>query len=161
MGRGSNFRQLVCDAAPRLLSLSEEITALPLGPGKWSCKETIGHLIDSATNNHQRFVRAQFTNDLVFHGYDQEQWVISQHYNDEPWEHLINLWKLYNLHLAHIMDGVSPEIRDQLRTEHTLDKIAFRTVEASVPASLDYLMRDYIEHLKNHLDQIFTRFQSE
>jgi hypothetical protein len=59
------------------------------------------------------------------------------------------------------MDGVSPVVRDQLRTEHTLDKIAFRTVEASVPASLDYLMRDYIEHLKNHLDQIFTRFQSE
>jgi hypothetical protein len=155
-----NFRQLVCDSAPRLLSLPDELTVLPPGPGKWSAKETIGHLIDSAANNHQRFVRAQFKSDLIFQGYDQEQWVISQRYNDESWEHLVNLWKLYNLHLAHIMDGVSPAVRDQLRTEHTLDKIAFRTVEASVPATLDYLMRDYIEHLKNHLDQIFTRFQS-
>jgi hypothetical protein len=156
-----NFRQLVYDSVPRLLSLPEELTVLPLGPGKWSARETMGHLIDSAANNHLRFVRAQFTSDLLFQGYDQEKWVTSQHYNDESWDHVVNLWNFYNLHLAHIMDGVTPAVRDQLRSEHTLDKIAFRTVEASEPATLDYLMRDYVEHLKNHLDQIFNRFQAE
>lgn len=149
-----NFKNIVCDAASRLSTISEEAAAKPIAPGKWSPKEIMGHLIDSASNNHQRFVRAQFTDDLVFDGYDQEHWVTSQNYNLEPWDQLINLWKFYNLHLVHVMDQTPTETRDQIRTDHNLDQIAFRVVDVKSPTSLSYLMRDYIEHLKNHLDQI-------
>jgi hypothetical protein len=152
----ADFRQLVEETELRLLSLSESQSSQPLAPGKWSAKQTVGHLIDSAANNHQRFVRGQFTDDLMFPGYNQEEWISSQHYDDEPWQFLLTLWKSYNLHLAHIMAATPAGVRHQPRQRHTLDKIAFNTVDSSAPATLDYLMRDYVDHLKNHLDQIFA-----
>jgi hypothetical protein len=151
-----NFRHLVEETELRLLSLSESQSSQPFGSGKWSAKQTIGHLIDSAANNHQRFVRGQFTDDLVFPGYNQEEWISSQHYDDEPWHFLLTLWKSYNLHLAHVMANTPTKVRHRPRQKHTLDKIAFKTVNLSTPTTLDYLMRDYIDHLKNHLDQIFS-----
>src|SRR6185295_5884016 len=98
-----NFRETINDAVARLSEFSEEESAKPLADSKWSRKEIIGHLIDSAANNHARFVRAQLGDELVFPGYDQEQWVAVQQYADEPWDQLITLWKHYNLHLSHLM----------------------------------------------------------
>ncbi len=75
-----DFRQTIESSAVRLLRISEEESRQPLSPGKWSASEVIGHLIDSAANNHQRFVRAQFRDELVFPGYEQEEWVRVQGY---------------------------------------------------------------------------------
>ena len=75
-----DFRQTIEDSAGRLLSLSSSASQTPPAVGKWSPREVIGHLIDSASNNHQRFVRAQFTDDLEFHGYEQAEWVGVQGY---------------------------------------------------------------------------------
>ncbi|PYS75272.1 MAG: DinB family protein, partial [Acidobacteria bacterium] len=94
-----DFRQTVEDAAGRLLAISEEEASAPRAEGKWSPKEIVGHLIDSASNNHQRFVRAQFTDHLVFPAYEQEAWVRAQGYKDEPWPLLVELWRSFNLHL--------------------------------------------------------------
>ncbi|HEX9422435.1 MAG TPA: hypothetical protein VF899_04280, partial [Pyrinomonadaceae bacterium] len=69
------FRQTINTALEQLLKISAEQSQLPRAAGKWSPKEIIGHLIDSASNNHQRFVRAQFSDDLIFAGYEQEGWV--------------------------------------------------------------------------------------
>ncbi len=80
------LRLLVEESVPRLLALPEAKTSAPLGTGKWSPKETIGHLIDSASCNHDRFVRAQFKEDLVFAGYDQDAWVLMQEYRKAPLE---------------------------------------------------------------------------
>src|SRR4026208_691899 len=90
-------------AAPVLAAMVDMDSAVRPAAGKWSPREIIGHLIDSASNNHQRFVRAQFMDDLVFEGYEQERWVSAQHYNLEPWSMLVGLWKGYNLHLLHVM----------------------------------------------------------
>src|SRR2546423_3704276 len=79
-----DFRRTVEESAARMLSMTEEESRVPRAVGKWSAKETLGHLIDSASNNHQRFVRAQFTDELVFPGYEQERWVRAQAYNEEP-----------------------------------------------------------------------------
>jgi hypothetical protein len=68
-----DFLQTVETSAERLLQIPEEESRRPLSKGKWSAREVIGHLIDSAANNHQRFVRAQFRDDLVFPGYEQEE----------------------------------------------------------------------------------------
>ena len=116
----------------------------------------VGHLIDSASNNHQRFVRAQLKDDLVFEGYAQEGWVGVQRYNDEPWPQLVALWRLYNLHLAHVIAHAPEEMLKREHRLHTLHRIAFEVIEKEQPATLEYLMRDYVGHLKHHLRQIFT-----
>jgi hypothetical protein len=117
----------------------------------------IGHLIDSASNNHQRFVRAQFQEDLVFSGYEQDAWVSVQRYRDAPWEELIALWRSYNLHIARVMEAVPKDERVRLRARHNLDELAWKTVPPNEPASLDYFMSDYVSHLRHHLAQIGIR----
>ena len=106
-----DFRRTIEEASARLLSMTEDESRAPLEEGKWSAKETIGHLIDSASNNHQRFVRGQFRDDLVFDGYEQEEWIRAQSYNAEPWPLIVGLWRHYNLHLAHVMAS-APAVRD-------------------------------------------------
>ena len=149
-----DFRKTIETETNRLLSISNQDSAIPRVEGKWSPKEIIGHLIDSAANNHQRFVRAQFTDDLVFPGYEQEQWVRIQSYQREDWEQLVRLWKHYNLHLVHMMSSVSEESLRKLRSKHNLHQIAWKPVAESEPVTLEYFMRDYVAHLKHHLRQI-------
>jgi hypothetical protein len=150
-----DFVRTVEEASARLLSLTEDESRAPLAEGKWSAKETLGHLIDSASNNHQRFVRAQLKEDLVFEGYEQEAWVRAQVYREEPWPLVVNLWKFYNLHLAHVCRHAPESERLRARREHNLHEIGWAPVEREEPATLEHLMRDYVGHLKNHLRQIF------
>lgn len=150
-----DFRRTVEEASTRLLSISEEESESARASGKWSPKEIIGHLIDSASNNHQRFVRTQFRDDLAFLGYEQEAWVNVQHYRSEPWPQLVALWKNFNLHLAHLMQYVPEDVLKKPRVKHNLYEIAWQTVSKDEPVTLEYLMLDYIGHLKNHLRQIF------
>jgi hypothetical protein len=148
------LRWLVECHAPVLLTFDEVRSARRPAPGKWSPREIIGHLIDSASNNHGRFVRARFRDDLVFDGYDQDAWVAAQQYQDAPWAELVGLWRAFNLHLAHVMD-VTPEAeRLKPRAAHNLDQLAWRALPADRPATLDFFMEDYVEHLKHHLRQI-------
>jgi DinB superfamily len=151
-----DFRLAVEEASNRLLLISEEESMRPRAAGKWSPKEIIGHLIDSASNNHQRFVRTQFRDDLAFLGYEQEAWVNVQHYKIEPWPQLVALWKNFNLHLAHLMKHMPEDIRKKPRIKHNLDEIAWQTVSRDEPVTLEYFMLDYIGHLNNHLRQIFN-----
>jgi hypothetical protein len=151
-----DFRRTIEEAVERLLLIQEMQSLAPLSDGKWSAREIIGHLIDSASNNHQRFVRAQFTDEMVFPPYEQEAWVRVQRYNDEPWSLLVQLWKSYNLHLLHVMSSIPAETRTRLCRMHNLQRIAWKTVSESEPVTLEYLMLDYIAHLKNHLRQIFA-----
>ena len=149
-----DFKQTVESAAPRLLQISETQSAQPRAGAEWSSKQIIGHLIDSAANNHARFVLGQLKDDLVFPGYDQDGWVTTNHYQDESWSHLVNLWQAYNLHLHHVMSHASQEKLNTPCTLHTLQEIAFKTVPQSEPVTLAYLMKDYVDHLKHHLGQI-------
>ena len=78
------LRNAIKKATPLLENIGDEPSRQSREPGKWSPREIIGHLIDSASNNHQRFVRALFQDDLVFPGYDQDAWVAAQAYRDAP-----------------------------------------------------------------------------
>ncbi|MDT5060925.1 MAG: hypothetical protein QOH63_1384 [Acidobacteriota bacterium] len=148
-----DFRQTIEEATARLLLITEAESQIPRAEGKWSAKEIIGHLIDSASNNHQRFVRAQFQDDLVFARYDQDGWVRAQQYNRESWPLLIQLWRSFNLHLLHVMAQIPEHVRKMPHAKHNLHQVAWKTVSEDEPATLDYFMRDYIEHLKHHLRQ--------
>src|SRR5438874_7254574 len=104
------LRKAVADAYPRLASISDSDAAQPIAPGKWSPKQVIGHLIDSAANNHQRFVRAQ-QEPLAFPSYAQEHWVRSQHYEERAWEDVTIFWHAYNRHLAHVIGHIPEDLR--------------------------------------------------
>jgi hypothetical protein len=148
------FRSIIDQATAALLALTDAQSAQHPAPGKWSPREVIGHLIDSASNNHQRFVRATSQDDLVLAGYDQDEWVTLQKYQEEPWVELVTLWRAFNLHLAHVMTAIPLSVRGRAHRRHNLHEINWRPVPADRPATLDDLMEDYVAHLKHHLRQI-------
>ncbi|MBL7994591.1 DinB family protein [bacterium] len=153
------FRQTLENAAGRLQQLSDEQSRISKTPGKWSAKQIMGHLVDSAGNNHQRFVRAQFKDDLVFPGYEQEEWVKVQNYETENWRELIQLWKSYNLHIIHVAENIPVDILRKKRVKHNLHQIAWKTIPEEEAVTLEYFIRDYVGHLKNHLEQIWSQYK--
>lgn len=111
---------------------------------KWSKKEILGHLIDSACNNQQKFVRTmQSDGHIDFVGYDQDFWVKAQYYQQRNWSDLLQFWEHYNRHIASIMGRVSEA--DLLNTI---------SIDSGSPLTLSDLMTDYVKHLKHHLRQI-------
>lgn len=150
-----DFKQTIDSAGPRLAQITESQSEQPRAEDHWSSKQIIGHLIDSAANNHARFVLAQLKDDLLFPGYDQDGWVRTNHYQEASWPQLVELWRAYNLHLHHVMAHASKEKMQNPCTLHTLQEIAFKTVPTNEPVTLEYLMKDYVVHLKHHLGQIF------
>jgi len=141
-------------ATPALLALDDAATARRPAPGKWSPREIVGHLVDSASNNHQRFVRMRDRDDLVVEGYEQDAWVTAQRYQDAPWQELVLLWMTYNRHLARLMAATPTADRERVRRSHNLHLRAFRPVPAGRSVTLDYFMNDYVEHLEHHLAQV-------
>jgi DinB family protein len=151
----NDFRNTIDSASENLMLIDEAKSAQPRAEDHWSSKQIIGHLIDSAANNHARFVLGQLKDDLVFPGYDQEGWVRTNHYQQRAWSDLIQLWRSYNLHLHHLMTHADRAKLNTPCTLHTLQEIAFKTVPKSEAVTLEYLMKDYVDHLKHHLAQIF------
>src|SRR5439155_52109 len=142
------FKQTIDAATPQLMRISEAQSAQLRAEAEWSSKQILGHLIDSAANNHARFVLAQTKDDLLFPGYDQDQWVRLQNYQGAAWIQLIELWRAYNLHLCHVMSVAASDQMREPRVRHSLAQIAFHAVGEEQPATLEYLMKDYVDHLK-------------
>jgi hypothetical protein len=149
-----DFKRTIDAASPQLRELTEAEAETPRAEQHWSSKQILGHLIDSAANNHARFVLGQLKDDLLFSGYDQDGWVKTNHYQEADWPQLVDLWRLYNLHLAHLMARADKDKMSTPCTLHTLQEIAFKAVPQSEPVTLEYLMQDYVAHLKHHLNQI-------
>lgn len=137
------LRQVLAESSEALARLSEKECGERTAPDKWSKKEVLGHLIDSASNNHQRFVRAQLIPELKLAGYEQEGWVQTQGYHDESWTELVQFWKFYNLHLVHLI-GTIPEAVIHNRI----------VIGDNEPVTLEFVVQDYVRHLKHHLKQI-------
>jgi hypothetical protein len=151
---------VVEEASNRLHQVPSEAAARRPSAEDWSIQEVIGHLIDSALNNQRRFVLAQWTSDLIVSGYDPDAWVATQRYREAPWPGLVDLWRELNLHVARTMTSIPVDVRMQERREHNLDEIAFHPVPTDRPTTLDYLMRDYVVHLKHHLAEIWAMQES-
>jgi hypothetical protein len=137
------YRRLVDVVPARLVAIPEAARQSRPDAGKWSKKEILGHLIDSAANNHQRFIRAQAESQSSFPGYAQEFWVSTQQYQLESWEEMIDLWRSYNIHLLHVI-ALVPEAKLQHQC----------SISGAEPVTLEFLIIDYIRHLEHHLKQI-------
>ena len=142
------------DALEWLEQIPAERTRMRPRPGGWSAREIIGHLIDSASNNHGRFVRAALGDSMVFPTYDQEAWVALQRYHDEDWLQLLRRWESFNDQVVRAIQHIPSVQLTAPRVEHNLDRVAWKTVPADKPVTLEYLVRDYIGHLRHHLAQI-------
>ena len=137
------LRQTVDAAAPKLRALSDPEVSHRPAPGKWSKKEILGHLIDSACNNHQRFVRAQLESELRSPAYEQEGWARVQQYVRRDWNALVELWTAYNHHLVHVIAHI-----DVVHLERPC------WIGNNPPVSLRFLIEDYVVHMKHHLAQL-------
>ena len=142
-------RVLVASEAD-LMSITEAQSGDPRGAGKWSRKEIIGHLIDSASNNHQRFVRGAQQPGLHLPAYDQEWCVTVQRPNDISWTLLLSLWASYNRYLAHVIASLPTDSANHLVR-----------IGDGAPVDLLWVATDYVEHLKHHVNQVIgPRFSS-
>ena len=135
--------KLFLKIADNLRQIDNRSASVRPAPGKWSKKEILGHLIDSATNNHQRFVRMQLTAHLELPGYDQEEWVRLQHYQDRPWREIIDMWQVYNTQLVEVIRNIDPKaLRNTWSAPDGKD------------VDLEFVVRDYLVHMRHHIDQI-------
>ncbi len=123
-------------------------------PNKWSKKEIMGHLIDSAFNNYQRIVRAEEKDDLIFEGYNQDEWVVKNNYQNRDAQEVITLFISANRHIADMIASLNKNILERSVMNHNFDKICMNPVEEGKPTSLVILIEDYIFHLRHHLKQI-------
>ena len=139
----SELRSIVESVTPRLERLAgAEVTDRP-APGKWSKTEILGHLIDSAANNHHRFVRAQLVDELDFPSYEQDRWVERQDYASADWREQLTLWRTYNLHLARVLERIpDAALAKQCR------------IGAEGVMTLGEIVDGYLIHLRHHLGQL-------
>jgi hypothetical protein len=126
-----------------LRQVSEAESNKPVLKGGWSRKQVLGHLIDSASNNHQRIVRAALQGSLEFPGYDQDGFVRVQAVESVLWPILVALWSSYNLYLAHVIAHLPA---DKLEAPCRIGE--------DDPVTLRFLAEDYLTHLLHHLSQI-------
>lgn len=120
-------------------------------PGKWTPRQLVGHLIDSAVINCQRFGHAGTTDDLVCTPYDQDVWVAARGYADRDFRSLVDLWSALNRHIAAGLERTPDEVFVLPRSRHNLDRVAWEAVAQDEPVTLEYFVRDYLLHLQHHL----------
>ncbi|MFC1515269.1 DinB family protein [Thermodesulfobacteriota bacterium] len=137
------IRELIEGAKPDLLKISPEIAGKKADPDIWSKKEILGHLIDSASNNHQRLVRGAQNAARDFPTYNQDRWVKVQCYNEMDWLDLVDLFVEYNFHLCRVIAFLPREVLGNLCN-----------VGKKNPVTLKFVIEDYLRHLRHHIEDI-------
>ena len=138
----SGYTTLVDSFHDMIVNVPEEMAGIKLSEDNWSMKEIVGHLIDSASNNHQRFVRLQFDDLLNFPPYDGELWVKIQKYREMNWSRIVLLWHNYNCMLINIIGCIGDDSLSNVWVKGEDDVI-----------TLEALIFDYYRHMEFHIKQ--------
>ena len=136
-----NLEKIIHNYARRLAAMPEPVYEAKPKPDKWSKKEILGHLVDSAQNNIRRFIVAQYEDGPTI-GYAQDAWVACSGYQAYPTEDLVTLWTLLNRHIVIILRQMSPEAAQRMCSM------------GGQPQNLEWVAADYCNHLLHHLHQI-------
>ncbi len=144
-----DFRFLIASASNIFCEMDNADWTQSRGDGRWTRLQVLGHLIDSAINNHQRIVRALAQDAVAFPGYDQDAMVEVQQYGAGPAQLLIGLWESLNFALARIV-SITPAAKLDVPI----------TVGGNAPVTLEFLIEDYVRHMQHHLRQIFESMDS-
>lgn len=130
-------------------------------PDKWSKKEILGHLIDSAINNHRRFKQFLHQEHLVFDGYNQDNEVVMNDYQNRPLQEIIALWSGMNQQIIQILKAIPDERFTKRYTQHNYHRIGFKRVPETEASSIQYLIQDYLGHMEHHLAQMLPDYERE
>jgi hypothetical protein len=122
------------------LTARESLADASTGDGEWTLRDMVAHLVDSFTNNHQRFVRLQLEDHLVFPAYEAEAWRSAQRIDSLDYRFVCDLWRASNIYLLAVIEGID---------EACLGNV-WETGEG--PKTLDFLVKDYFRHLEWHVD---------
>ncbi|MFI5115328.1 MAG: DinB family protein [Terriglobales bacterium] len=134
------LRALIDRLPARLTTLSADQVQHKRSSSEWSIKEELGHLLDSAANNHQRLVRAQLENNPAMPTYDGDQWVALHRYQDRDWSSLIAIWVGLNRQLLAAAEAVPNSAWSRTCT-----------IADSAPLTLQFVFDDYLDHMLHHL----------
>lgn len=137
--------QFLCDTIPPLLhKMDDQTFSTKPSPEKWSKKQIIGHLIDSAANNHHRMVRGQFDNTPNI-TYDQNKWNEHGYYQDMDKDQVISFWSIYNQQLLELIKRIPAE---KLNNKIEIGESNHNLV------TLQFIIEDYVVHMEHHLKQV-------
>lgn len=146
----NKLTRYVNEVPENILMISEADLSFKSKPGKWSKKEILGHLCDSAINNLSRFIRAQFEAEpFVVNTYMQDEWVKINNYQEMSTKDVAELWMTLNKQIVNVISKI-PE--DKLGIECDVSRAAFR--ETRERKSLLWLIEDYLIHMEYHLKQL-------
>ena len=136
----------------KLMNLQTEVISNRFNVQNRSIKQLLGHLIDSASNNHQRMIRLQYNSELVFPDYrqDNDRWIAIQNYQDANWPNLVQLWKYFNLHMIQVIQST-----DNSRLQNQWKDFEGTSV------TLDQMIVGYLDHLNLHMNEIQELIDNE
>lgn len=137
------FRSAVEALSAELSNVPASLAGVPWREGGWTRRQVLGHLLDSATNNRQRFVRAAIHGSYSGPSYEQESWVEAHGYGEQSWETLLRWWRAEHEILMAVVDRIP-----QKRLAATCQ------VGENDPVTLGFLITDYLRHLRGHFDQL-------
>jgi hypothetical protein len=139
------IERVVEEWEPKLLALSEDVITKRRNHQNRTIKQLLGHLVDSASNNHQRMVRLQYNSELVFPDYtqDNDRWIAIQDYQHSDWVNLVALWKSFNLHIVHLIKSADQSALGNSWSDFEGNRVTLADMIAGYP-----------QHLKLHIDHI-------
>jgi len=139
-----NIQQQIRRVKNEMHEISEAVLSKKIRPEKWSKKEIFGHLIDSARYNLMRFNEVlAFEKTVYFQNYPQDALVKLNDYQTQNMATLVFQWQVLNTQICHTLAQITEEKGEK------------ELVIAGKTRTLEWLISDYVEHLKYHLAQIF------
>jgi hypothetical protein len=137
------LERLVASYIQKFNEFSETEFNTKPSPQKWSRKEVVGHLIDSAQNNLRRFIVGQYEESPPKIVYQQDFWVGANGYQTMKKEDVIQLWRLINERIIAVLENMPAENYN-------------KQCETSTLHSIEWLADDYVKHMKHHINQIIA-----